>query len=73
LKQDKWDMKAHRFTWVEQNLVVAATDFEDYDDRKNLDETDEVVELCVSTACSFFYVKLHSTTLLDLMRLHPVR
>eukprot|EP00978_Attheya_sp_CCMP212_P049689 scaffold697295_cov47-Attheya_sp.AAC.1 len=40
LKQDKWDMGAHRFTWVEQNLVVAATDFEDYDDRKILDETD---------------------------------
>lgn len=37
LNQDKWDMGAHRFTWLEQNLVVAATDMPDYDDRKNLE------------------------------------
>lgn len=23
LQQNKWDMGAHRFTWVENNLVVA--------------------------------------------------
>ena len=38
LNQDKWDMGAHRFTWVENNLVVAATDMPDYDDREDLEE-----------------------------------
>ena len=32
---------AHRFTWVENNLVVAATDMPDYDDRKDLEGEDE--------------------------------
>ena len=41
LKQDKWDMGAHRFTWEEENLVVAATDMPDYDDRENLSGEDE--------------------------------
>jgi len=41
LQQNKWDMGAHRFTWVENNLVVAATDMPDYDDRKNLEGEDE--------------------------------
>jgi len=35
LKQNKWDMSAHRFTMVENNLVVAATDLESSDDRIN--------------------------------------
>ena len=35
LKQNKWDMGAHRFTLLEKNLVVAATDMPDYDDRDN--------------------------------------
>lgn len=35
LKQNKWDMAAHRFTLVERNLVVAATDLQDSDDRQN--------------------------------------
>eukprot|EP00957_Ditylum_brightwellii_P184217 14031352-Ditylum_brightwellii.AAC.1 len=33
LMQKKDDMGAHRFTWVEKNIVVAATDMPDYDDR----------------------------------------
>jgi len=33
LQQNKADMGAHRFTWVEKNLMVAATDMPDYDDR----------------------------------------
>lgn len=32
LHQNKWDMGAHRFTNVEQNLVVAATDLPDGND-----------------------------------------
>ena len=37
LKQDKWDMGAHRFTWEEENLVIAATDMPDYDDRDKIE------------------------------------
>ena len=37
LQQNKWDMGAHRFTWMENNLVVAATDMPDYDDRQDLE------------------------------------
>jgi len=33
LKQDKDDMGAHRFTLVEKNIIVAATDLPDSDDR----------------------------------------
>lgn len=33
LQQNKDDMGAHRFTLVENNLVVASTDLPDYDDR----------------------------------------
>lgn len=33
LQQNKLDMGAHRFTWVERNIMVAATDMPDYDDR----------------------------------------
>ena len=39
LKQNKWDMAAHRFTFVEKNTVVGATDMEDWDDRKNFPMT----------------------------------
>ena len=38
LRQSKWDMGAHRFTFLEQNLVVAATDLPDSNDREKLDE-----------------------------------
>jgi mannosyltransferase OCH1-like enzyme len=41
LHQNKWDMGAHRFTWLERNLVVAATDMPDYDDRDQQDGTKE--------------------------------
>jgi hypothetical protein len=34
LSQNKEDMGAHRFTLLEANLVVAATDMPDYDDRQ---------------------------------------
>ena len=37
LQQNKWDMGAHRFTHLEQNLVVAATDLPDSNDRENLE------------------------------------
>ena len=33
LDQDKKDMGAHRFTFLEKNLVVAATDFPDFEDQ----------------------------------------
>lgn len=33
LEQDKEDMGAHRFTWTDRHLIVAATDMPDYDDR----------------------------------------
>lgn len=36
LHQNKWDMGAHRFTWLAKNLVVAATDLPDSNDRENL-------------------------------------
>ena len=35
LHQNKWDMGAHRFTWLARNLVVAATDLQDSNDREN--------------------------------------
>lgn len=38
LSQNKWDMGAHRFTFVEQNLVLAATDLPDSNDRENWEE-----------------------------------
>lgn len=41
LNQNKEDMGAHRFTWLEKNLVVAGTDFPDYDDRENLEDGSE--------------------------------
>jgi hypothetical protein len=33
LAQNKQDMGAHRFTWASRNMMVAATDMPDYDDR----------------------------------------
>ena len=33
LHQDKWDMGSHRFTFLENNQVIAATDLEDSNDR----------------------------------------
>ena len=33
LEQNKNDMGAHRFTWADRNLIIAATDMPDYDDR----------------------------------------
>lgn len=33
LEQNKNDMGAHRFTWADRHLIVAATDMPDYDDR----------------------------------------
>jgi mannosyltransferase OCH1-like enzyme len=35
LKQNKWDMSAHRFTNIERGLIVAGTDLENSDDRQN--------------------------------------
>jgi hypothetical protein len=40
LHQNKWDMGAHRFTFLEQNLVVAATDLPDSNDRAANIQTD---------------------------------
>ena len=39
LHQNKWDMGGHRFTLLEQNLVVAATDLPDSDDRESAANT----------------------------------
>lgn len=36
-----FQMGAHRFTLLDQNLVVAATDMPDYDDREQLDGQDQ--------------------------------
>jgi hypothetical protein len=40
LHQNKWDMGAHRFTFVEENLVIAATDLPDSNDL-NKPQTEE--------------------------------
>ena len=37
LHQNKWDMGSHRFTLLEKNLVVAATDLPDSNDRERLE------------------------------------
>lgn len=37
LSQNKADMGCHRFTWLERNLLVAATDMPNYDDREQVD------------------------------------
>lgn len=37
LNQNKNDMGAHRFTFLEQNLIVLSTDFPDSDDREKLE------------------------------------
>jgi len=36
LSQNKSDMGAHRFTYLEKNMLVAATDMPEYDDRKDI-------------------------------------
>ncbi|VEU34894.1 unnamed protein product [Pseudo-nitzschia multistriata] len=41
LSQNKWDMGSHRFTFIEKNLVVAATDLPGADDRANQETTKE--------------------------------
>jgi hypothetical protein len=41
LEQNKWDMGAHRFTLLGQNLVVAATDMPDSNDLEGLETTKE--------------------------------
>jgi len=41
LQQNKNDMGSHRFTFVEKNLVVAATDLPDSDDRKKQEKAPE--------------------------------
>ena len=39
LRQNKWDLGAQRFTFIEKNAIVAATDFEDqHEDDSNEDE-----------------------------------
>lgn len=41
LKQNKWDMEAHRFTLVDRNLLIASTDLKDSDDRQNRKAEDD--------------------------------
>jgi hypothetical protein len=41
LHQNKWDMGAHRFTLLDQNLVVSATDLPDSNDRENIEGNKE--------------------------------
>lgn len=41
LQQNKWDMGAHRFTFLEQNLVVVATDLPDSNDREKVNEEND--------------------------------
>uniref|UniRef100_A0A7S4AJP2 Alpha 1,4-glycosyltransferase domain-containing protein n=1 Tax=Pseudo-nitzschia australis TaxID=44445 RepID=A0A7S4AJP2_9STRA len=41
LHQNKWDMGSHRFTFLEKNLVVAATDLPGADDRANQESPKE--------------------------------
>ena len=38
LNQARGDMGAHRFTYLERNLIVAATDIPDYDDRVTIEK-----------------------------------
>ncbi len=42
-------MGAHRFTNLEQNLVVAATDMPDYDDREKLEDMEHYSKTHVKT------------------------
>jgi len=44
LNQNKNDMGAHRFTWLDKNLLVAATDLPDNDDRQNCSNEEECKE-----------------------------
>jgi hypothetical protein len=37
LQANKKDMGSHRFTMLEKNLIIAATDMPDYDDRESVD------------------------------------
>ena len=45
----RFQMGAHRFTLVEQNLVVAATDMPDYDDREKLVDQEHYSKTHVKT------------------------
>ena len=42
-------MGAHRFTLLDQNMVVAATDMPDYDDRKQLEDNEHYSKTHVKT------------------------
>jgi hypothetical protein len=44
LNQNKVDMGAHRFTLLEQNLIVFSTDFPESDDREKLDNYEHYSE-----------------------------
>lgn len=44
LDQNKYDMGAHRFTFLELNLIVLSTDFPDSDDREKLDSYEHYSE-----------------------------
>ncbi|KAL7578974.1 hypothetical protein ACA910_019021 [Epithemia clementina (nom. ined.)] len=56
LHQNKWDMGGHRFTLLEQNLVVAATDLPDSDDRES-----EANTLSGNTKKKEHYSKTHAS------------
>lgn len=57
LNQNKWDMGAHRFTFLEKNLVIAATDLPDSNDREKLSEEDNEDE----PKAHEHYSKTHAT------------
>lgn len=42
LEQNKKDMGVHTFIFPEKNLMIAATDFPDYDDRTRLDSSSKI-------------------------------
>jgi hypothetical protein len=42
-------MGAHRFTLLEKNMVVAATDMPDYDDREHLEDQEHYSKTHVKT------------------------
>jgi hypothetical protein len=44
-----FQMGAHRFTLLEKNMVVAATDMPDYDDRKQIEDQEHYSKTHVKT------------------------
>lgn len=62
LHQNKWDMGAHRFTFVEENLVIAATDLPDSNDLLAESEESTKADKDAKTPPREHYSKTHAKT-----------